>query len=115
MVSSSVKQSPDFGALAGIFKGFVTVEEVRCFKPDPAVYWHLLAKVGKQREQCREVWLISGNAFDVVGARSIGLRACWVDREGKGWMDYCVGGVRPDLIVGGLDEVLEGVRKMSSS
>lgn len=113
MVQSSLKRSPEFGALTKIFKDFVTVEEVRAFKPDPAVYWHLLAKVGKRREQCREVWLVSGNAFDVVGARSIGLRACWVDREGKGWMDYCVQGARPDLIVRGLDEVVEGIRKLS--
>lgn len=90
----------------------ISTDEVRAFKPAPSVYWHLLARAGKAREQAGEVWLVSGNAFDVVGAKSLGLRACWVDRGGRGWTDRLVPGEAgmPDLMVGELGEVVERVR-----
>ena len=115
MVRSSLSGSPDLAPLANVFKDVVTVEEVRAFKPAPSVYWHLLTKVGKSREQAGDVWLVSGNAFDIVGARSLGLKGCWVDREGKGWTDACVDGKEPDLIVKGLHEVVEKIRRVQGN
>ena len=87
MVSASINLSPDLARHASVFKETVTVEDVECFKPDPRVYYHLAAKVGKRRAEMGEIWLVSGNPFDVVGARAMGMKACWVDREGKGWVD----------------------------
>ena len=110
MVSTSISESPDLGPHAAIFKDVITVEEVGKFKPSPDVYYHLAEKVGKERdpEGIKEIWLISGNPFDVVGAKAMGMKAVWVDRAGSGWVDRLVEGSRgsPDIVVRSLDEVV---------
>lgn len=111
MVSSSLKNSPDLAPQAAVFKDIVVVDDVQKFKPDKQVYQHLCKKVGKQGKE-NEVWLVSGNPFDVVGARSVGLNVAWVDRAGNGWVDSCVEGEkgRPTVIVKSLEEVVKSVR-----
>ncbi|KAL2039458.1 hypothetical protein N7G274_007730 [Stereocaulon virgatum] len=115
MVSNSVKSSPDLGPHASVFKEMITVEEVKRFKPYPDVYTHLAEKMGKSKtkEAMGEMWLVSGNPFDIVGARSMGMQAAWVDRAGNGWTDGLVQGEigRPTFIAKGLGEVVEGVKK----
>lgn len=115
MVTNSVKSSQDLGPHASVFKGIVTVEEVKRFKPDPAVYYHLAEKMGKSKtkEAMGEMWLVSGNPFDVVGARAVGMQAAWVDRAGNGWTDQLIqsDAGRPTIIVKGLGEVAESIKK----
>lgn len=119
MVTNSVKSSPDLRPYANVFKNVVTVEEVKCFKPDPKVYYHLAEKVekGRSEQAMSEMWLVSGNPFDVVGARAVGMQAAWVDRGGAGWTDGLVqGGTgRPTAVVKGLGEVLEAVKEYNGS
>lgn len=112
MVSASVNKSPDLAPHASVFKDIVVVEEVKRFKPDPDVYFHLARKVGKDpKTDMGEMWLISGNPFDIVGARAVGMKACWVDRAGNGWQDGMVEGEkgRPTAIVKSLEEVIKVV------
>lgn len=115
MVANSVHRSPDLSPHANVFETIVTVEEVRKFKPHPDVYRHLARKVGvDDEEEMGRMWLVSGNPFDVVGARSMGMQAAWVDRGGAGWSDRLMEGGeegRPTVIVKGLGEVVEAVRK----
>lgn len=119
MVTNSVKSSPDLGPHAAVFKEIVTVEEVRCFKPDPKVYHHLAERVGKQttKESMSSMWLVSGNPFDVVGARAVGMQAAWVDRAGNGWTDGLVQGDlgRPTVVVKGLGELVKELKKFFGS
>ena len=112
MVSNSVKLSPDLGPHASVFKDIVTVEEVRQFKPHPHVYRHLAKKVGKGPLSMADIWLVSGNPFDVIGARMAGMQACWIDRGGNGWTDQLVQSDegRPSVIVKGLGEVVDAVK-----
>ena len=68
-------------AHAGIrhhFLDVVSVDEVKSFKPDPAVYAHFLRRAGTT---AGEAWMISGNPFDVLGALGAGMRAAWVRRS----------------------------------
>lgn len=111
MVSASVNNSPDLGPHADVFKDIIVVEEVKRFKPDPDVYVHLAQKVGKNEKDMGDMWLISGNPFDIVGARLVGMKACWVDRAGNGWQDLIIEGEkgRPTAIVKSLEEVIEVV------
>ena len=115
MVTNSVKSSPDLGPHASVFKDIVTVEEVKRFKPAPAVYYHLAEKVGKSKtkEAMGEMWLVSGNPFDVVGARSTGLQAAWVDRAGNGWVDQLIQEPtgKPTVIVKDLEQVVDAVKQ----
>ncbi|KAJ9666413.1 hypothetical protein H2201_003335 [Coniosporium apollinis] len=113
MISNSVNKSPNLAPHAKVFEHLVVVEEVRKFKPAPEVYEHLAKTVGKSREEMGEMWLVSGNPFDVCGARAVGMQAAWVDRAGNGWQDRLVEGEkgRPTVVVRGLGEVVEAVQK----
>ncbi|THX27888.1 haloacid dehalogenase, type II [Aureobasidium pullulans] len=118
MVSNSVNKSPDLSKHASTFKDIVVVEEPKRFKPTPESYTHLAKTVGKDpssKEDMASMWLISGNPFDVVGARAVGMQACWVDRAGNGWQDGLLEGEigRPTVIVSSLEEVFSKVSGVS--
>jgi 2-haloacid dehalogenase len=88
---------------AGILQYFakiVSVDPIRTFKPDPAVYEYLVAELQARRDR---VWLISSNPFDVIGARACGLRTAWVQRDPKRVFDPWE--FQPDLVVNGLAEL----------
>ncbi|KAI4838117.1 haloacid dehalogenase, type II [Aureobasidium sp. EXF-8845] len=110
MVSNSVNKSPDLSKHASTFKDIVVVEEPKRFKPTPESYAHLAKAVGKDpnsKEDMASMWLISGNPFDITGARAVGMQACWVDRAGNGWQDAMIEGDlgKPTAIVRSLEEV----------
>lgn len=95
--------------VAGIrefFLDVVSVDEMKSFKPNPAVYSHFLrwAKVAGG-----EAWLISGNPFDVIGAISAGLRGAWVQRSPEAIFDPW--GIEPTLTVESLLSLSEEVKK----
>jgi 2-haloacid dehalogenase len=88
---------------AGVLPRFgkiVSVDPIRTFKPDPAVYEHLVAELKAKREL---VCLISSNPFDVIGAKACGLRAAWVQRDPKRVFDPWE--FEPDLVVHRLAEL----------
>ncbi len=60
------------------FADVVSVDEVSTFKPNPAVYHHFLQRADALAQHS---WLISGNPFDVCGARAIGMQAVWLRRN----------------------------------
>lgn len=68
-------------ANAGIrefFDGVVSCDDLKTFKPNPAVYSHFLRESAALGSQA---WLVSSNPFDVIGAISSGMRAAWVQRS----------------------------------
>ena len=107
MVSNSVRHSLSH---SGIFRDIITVEAVQQYKPAPAVYSHLAETVGRTPSQRHDIWLISGNPFDVVGARHAGLNAIWIDRAGGGWMDAAVPSIQPTAMVTRLDGILDVIQ-----
>lgn len=66
--------------ISDYFKGVVSVDDVKSFKPDPAVYGYFLKRA---RSEPASTWLISSNPFDVIGALSVGWQAAWVKRDGR--------------------------------
>ena len=76
----AVRKSLGNAGLLGQFKKIVSVDPLRTFKPDPAVYESLVAELGAPRDL---VWVISSNPFDVIGAKACSLRAAWVQRDPK--------------------------------
>jgi 2-haloacid dehalogenase len=90
-------------AQAGIrefFLDVVSVDEVKSFKPNPGVYAHFLRRAGATGS---EAWLISGNPFDVIGARSAGLCAAWIRRSPEALFDPW--GIEPNLTVNSLSDL----------
>ncbi|MBA2442867.1 MAG: haloacid dehalogenase type II [Rubrobacter sp.] len=82
--------------------GVVSVDDVATFKPDPEVYAYLARRLNLPAE---EVWLVSSNAWDVIGAKSFGLRAAWLQRDPEAVFDPW--GLEPDLVAGDLLELSE--------
>src|SRR5271169_5950755 len=58
---SAVRASLSHVGILPRFSKIVSVDPIRTFKPDPAVYEYLVAELHVQREM---VWLISSNPFD---------------------------------------------------
>ncbi|KAI2622735.1 haloacid dehalogenase [Hypomontagnella submonticulosa] len=110
MVGNSIRNSPDLGPHAGRFKSLITVHELECFKPDRRTYDHLVKQVGKQGE-AGDVWVVSANPFDIVGARAAGLRAAFIDRAGKGWIDRLDEKREPSIIASGVDAAIKSILK----
>lgn len=76
----------------------VSVDEVKRFKPDPAVYAYLRSRLEVRPEQ---TWLISSNPFDVIGAIHGGLRSAWIRRQADAPFDAWGG--EPDMTVADLE------------
>ena len=88
----------DHAGILAHFSKIVSVDPIRTFKPDPAVYEYLAAEL---RAPKQTIWLISSNAFDVIGAKACGLRAAWVQRDSKRIYDPWE--FEPDIVVQGLE------------
>jgi 2-haloacid dehalogenase len=91
--------------LSPYIKEIVSVDGIRTFKPDPAVYEYLVERSHVKKEM---VWMISSNPFDVIGAKSCGLRTAWVQRDAKRVFDPWE--FKPDIVVGGLEKLAESLR-----
>jgi len=73
-----IEQLLDNAGIDAHLDGVVSVHEVRTFKPAPAVCRHFLARAGAVPG---DTWLISGNSFDICGARAAGMHALWLHRN----------------------------------
>lgn len=86
------------------FHGVVSVDDLKSFKPNPAVYSHFLRESGVKGSNA---WLISSNPFDVIGAISAGMHAAWVKRSKNAIFDPW--GIEPTITVGSLGELYEKI------
>ncbi len=66
------------------FDQIISVDEVETFKPSPKVY-NLL--INRSKSTIENTWLISSNAFDVIGASAVGLKTIWLKRNPKAVFD----------------------------
>jgi 2-haloacid dehalogenase len=86
--------------LRPFFDGIVSCDNLKSFKPNPAVYSHFLRESGATHNQA---WLISSNPFDVIGALSAGMRSAWVQRSQDAIFDPW--DVEPTAIIKSLKEL----------
>lgn len=82
------------------FDAVLSVDEVKVYKPAPAVYELAVRRLRVPKEQ---IGFVSSNCWDALGAKSFGFRVFWINR-GDAPADRL--GFQPDRIVKGLDEVL---------
>jgi 2-haloacid dehalogenase len=97
--SAAVEKILSSANLIRYFSAIISVDDLRTFKPSPAVYAYLARRIGAE---AGSVWLISSNGWDVIGAKSAGLRAVWVHRDPDQVLDPW--GIEPDAIVTDLME-----------
>jgi 2-haloacid dehalogenase len=104
-VETSLRKLLAHARLLPPLSAVVSVDDVLSYKPDPAVYLHLVARGGQPAEH---TWLVSANGWDVLGAKSAGLRAAWVRRQTatpwEGW-----GIAEPDVVVPSLSELVSRI------
>ncbi|MCK7458289.1 haloacid dehalogenase type II [Idiomarina aminovorans] len=103
--TSAVTELLENAELSNYFKGIVSCEDVKSFKPNPDVYQHFLSKSGS-REQ--NTWLISSNSFDIIGAHAAGWKTAWVKRSKEAQFDPW--GVNPTITVGSLTQLIENIK-----
>ena len=97
---TTVQRLLERAGIAHYFSSVVSVEDVRSFKPDPAVYQHLLRSCGVSAAQ---LCLVSSNPFDVLGAAHAGLRSAWLRRDPASLFDPWER--QPDIILEGFAEM----------
>jgi 2-haloacid dehalogenase len=83
------------------FEDVVSVDAIKTFKPNPAVYEYFLLKSKSSKTNS---WLISSNPFDVIGALSTGMRSVWVRRDAKTIFDPWE--MEPTKIINELTELI---------
>jgi 2-haloacid dehalogenase len=104
-VEATVRALLDQAGILPHLDEVISVDDLRTFKPDPAVYAFLAQRVGRPSG---ETWLVSGNPFDVIGAKAAGLRTAWVRRNPDAVFDPW--GIEPDITVANLHEFAEHLR-----
>ncbi len=88
-----------------LFAHVISVDEVKTYKPAPAVYALAGRRLGLAR---RAMLFVSSNAWDAAGAKSFGLPVAWVNRAGVPAERL---GFAPDVIVRDLGELVDHVRR----
>jgi 2-haloacid dehalogenase len=81
----------------------ISVDEVRVFKPLPAVYALAERHLGMPRDR---MLFVSSNCWDAAGAKAFGLPVAWVNRAGAP-LDRL--GETPDLVVRDLVELADRI------
>jgi 2-haloacid dehalogenase len=92
--------------LLPLFDDVVSADELKTFKPDPAIYAHAARRLG---QLANTLWLVSSNPFDIIGAKTAGLRTAWIKRDPRTVFDPW--GIEPDLMVSGLDQLASLISK----
>jgi 2-haloacid dehalogenase len=96
----SVRALLTHAALIQYFEAIVSADTIQTFKPNPAVYEHLVQSVKRPKET---LWLISSNPWDVIGAKSYGLKAAWLQRNPSRIFDPWE--FSPDVTVNSLEKL----------
>ena len=115
MLTNNMKNAPELNSRASFFSDIISVEDVKCFKPMPEVYQHLAAKVGKTGTE-KDIYFVSGNPFDIVGAHSAGLRTVWLNRNERAvdWFDTLIPGVEPEITIQKMEDLIAVIGDGSS-
>jgi 2-haloacid dehalogenase len=101
-VETTARKLFENAGVLGRLDEIVSVDDVGTFKPDPAVYEYLARRFEKSVE---DVWLVSSNPFDVIGAKSAGMNAAWIKRSEAAVFDPW--GVEPDIVATDLEDLAE--------
>lgn len=99
-VEATLRALLERAGILALLGGVVSVDGISSFKPDPEVYHYLCRSLDKPPS---EVWLVSSNPFDIIGAKSIGLNAAWIKRNPD--IAFDPWGIEPDLVVRDLQEL----------
>lgn len=95
--------------LIDLFEKRYSVDSVQKFKPHPAPYQMVLNDLGVQPQ---EVLMVAAHAWDLAGAKNVGLQTAFVKRPGKTLYPIIA---KPDYIVTDLLELKNVMHKNKTS
>jgi 2-haloacid dehalogenase len=81
------------------FDAVLSVDELKQYKPVPAVYELAVRKLQTPKEQ---IAFVSSNCWDALGAKSFGFRVYWINRTGAP-VDRM--GLDPDFVISSLKDL----------
>ena len=81
-----VEAQLEFAGLSDHFEAMLSVDKIRKFKPDPAVYGMAAEELG---EKPADLWLVAAHNWDTTGALAAGWKAGFISR--------------PNMVTGPLD------------
>lgn len=99
---TSVRAVLGQAGLLPLLDGIVSVDALRTFKPDPAVYSSLIERGGRLPT---ETWLVTANPWDAIGAKAAGLRTAWLRRNPTAIFDPWEPALDPDMTVASLRDL----------
>ncbi len=79
--------------LEGQFDHILSVDELKIYKPHPAVYQLAVDRLGLAKEN---IAFVSSNGWDVAGAKAFGFTVYWLNRPGAPVEEL---GVQPEAIL----------------
>ena len=101
--AAMIERSQRQAAIEVHFTAIITTEEDRVYKPGRAAYDVGVREIGMTAD---EIGFVSGNSFDVIGARNFGFPTFWVRRYDQP-LDGL--GLAPDLITHDLGELADAL------
>ena len=96
-----IEESQENAGIASHFKSIISIENHRIYKPSKEAYEIGISEIGVTPN---EIIFVSGNSFDVIGAKNYGYPTIWVRRYSQPLDEL---GLSPDLIVKDLNEMAE--------
>ncbi|MDF3129486.1 haloacid dehalogenase type II [Kiritimatiellaeota bacterium B1221] len=87
--------------LIALFDKVYTIESLKKYKPHPDAYQKVLTDLQLKPE---EVLMVAAHAWDLAGAKNVGLQTAFVARPGK---TLYPNAARPDYVVKDLQELAE--------
>lgn len=89
-----------FAGLTHLFSERYSVEDVGVFKPHPKPYQMVLEKMGIQPH---EALMVAAHAWDLAGAKAVGLQTAFIRRPGKTLYPNTA---MPDYVVDNIQELI---------
>jgi len=95
-----------FAEIDDYFDAFISVEEIKKYKPHPDTYKYVLDKYNLP---AAEALMLAAHAWDILGAKRCGLQTAFINRPGK--QLYPLEG-SPDMTGSNIVDIAEQLRKM---
>jgi len=105
-VESTLRTLLSNASLLDYLEDIVSVDSLRTFKPDPKVYEYLAIRTKSELSNC---WVVSSNPFDVIGGKSAGINAAWIQRSNQNIFDPWE--YNPDITANSLLEFIKYLGK----
>ena len=102
--SESIKGLLTSAGISDYFKGIVSADTIKSFKPNPAVYEHFISQ---SKAELKSTWLISSNPFDILGAQSYGFKTAWIQRSDH--FPFDPWGISPTITLNSLSNLYEKI------